>query len=108
MRTLKHLPVDEWPEADREAFKAAYVAGDVFDETAGPGAHLAEGTRRMIKTYYRRWLAFLKAFYPDALSLPPAARITPERVRAFINHLSTEIRASSVAWVAKISTARHA
>ena len=43
MRTLKHLPVDEWPEADREAFKAAYAPGDVFDETAGPGAHLAEG-----------------------------------------------------------------
>ena len=43
MRTLKHLPVDEWPEADREAFRAAYEPGDVFDETAGPGAHLAEG-----------------------------------------------------------------
>ena len=36
MRTLKHLPVDEWPEADREAFRAAYEPGDVFDETAGP------------------------------------------------------------------------
>ena len=43
MRTLKHLPVNEWPEADRQAFKAAYEPGDVFDETAGPGAHLAEG-----------------------------------------------------------------
>jgi hypothetical protein len=35
MRTLKHLPVNEWPEADREAFRAAYEPGDVFDETAG-------------------------------------------------------------------------
>ena len=34
------------------------------------------------------------------LSLPPAERITPERVRAFINQLSTETRASSVAFVA--------
>ena len=51
MRTLKHLPVNEWPEADREAFRAAYEPGDVFDETAGPGAHLAEGTRRMIRVY---------------------------------------------------------
>ena len=100
MRTLKHLPVDEWPEADREAFKAAYAPGDLFDETAGPGAHLAEGTRRMIRTSYRRWLGFLKANYPDELSMPPAERITPERVRAFINHLSTETRASSVAFVA--------
>ena len=24
MQTLKHLPVNEWPEADREAFRTAY------------------------------------------------------------------------------------
>ena len=46
MRTLKHLPVNEWPEADRAAFRAAYEPGDLFDGTAGPGAHLAEGTRQ--------------------------------------------------------------
>ena len=32
MRTLKHLPVDEWPEADREAFDAAYEPGDLFEK----------------------------------------------------------------------------
>jgi hypothetical protein len=36
----------------------------------------------MIKFSYRRWLGFLKANYPDDLSMPPAERITPERVRA--------------------------
>jgi integrase/recombinase XerD len=100
MRTRKHLPVEEWPAADREAFETAYAPGDMFDETAGPGAHLAEGTRRMIRTSYSRWLGFLKANHPDALSLSPAIRITPERVRAFVNHLSTATRASSVALVA--------
>jgi hypothetical protein len=64
MRTLKHLPVNEWPEADREAFRAAYEPGDVFDETAGPGAHLAEGTRTWIRFTYRRWLGFLKTLLP--------------------------------------------
>jgi hypothetical protein len=58
MRELKHLPVNEWPEADRDAFRAAYEPGDVFDETAGPGAHLSEGTRKMIQVGYRRWLGF--------------------------------------------------
>jgi integrase len=100
MRRLKHLPVEEWPAADREAFKAAYAPGDVFDDTAGPGAHLMEGTRRMIRTSYRRWLQFLKANYPETLSMPPADRITPKRMRAFIDLLSTETRASSVAFVA--------
>jgi hypothetical protein len=97
MRTPKHLRVDEWPEADHEAFRAAYEPGDVFDETAGPGAHLAEGTRRMIRTTYRRWLGFLKANFPEDLTTQPDERITPERVRAFIDHLSTEVRPSSVA-----------
>ena len=97
MRTLKHHPVNDWPEADRAAFCVAYEPGDPFDETAGPGAHLAEGTRRMTKFSYRRWLGFLKANYPDDLSMPPAERITPERVRAFIDHLSAQIGPSSVA-----------
>jgi len=35
MRTLKHLPENEWPEADRQSLRAAYEPGDIFDETAG-------------------------------------------------------------------------
>ncbi len=97
MRPLKHLPLDQWPEADHEAFRAAYEPGDVFDETCGPGAHLAEGTRRMIGTAYRRWLGFLNVDYPDDLLKSLAVRITPERVRAFIDHLGAEIRPTSVA-----------
>ena len=67
MRKLKHLPLDQWPPADIEAFASAFAPGDIFDETAGPGAHLAEGTRRMIRTAYRRWLGFLKEYYPRIL-----------------------------------------
>jgi integrase/recombinase XerD len=96
MRPLKHLPLEQWPEADHKAFRAAYDAGDVFDETAGPGAHLAEGTRKLIRTCYRRWLGFLKEYDPDELLKAPAERITPGRVRAFIEHLAAEIRQSSV------------
>jgi len=97
MRELKHLPVDLWPEADLKAFAKAYEPGDLFDETAGPGAHLAEGTRKMVRTDYRRWLGFLAEHYPDDLLKPPADRITPDRVRAFIEHLGAEIRPTSVA-----------
>jgi integrase len=97
MRKLKHLPLDQWPEADHEAFEKAYEPGDIFDETTGPGAHLAEGTRRMIETAHRRWLGFLKEHYPDDLLKPPADRITPERLRAFVDHLHVEVRATTVA-----------
>ena len=97
MRKLKHLPLDQWPKADIEAFAKVYEPGDVFDETAGPGAHLAEGTRKLIQTAWRRWLGFLAEHYPDDLLKPPADRITPKRVRGLINHLSAEIRSTSVA-----------
>jgi len=72
MRKPKHLPLDQWPAADIEAFASAFAPGDIFDDTAGPGAHLAEGTRRMIRTAYRRWLGFLRQHYPDDIRLAPA------------------------------------
>jgi len=99
MHMPKHLPLDQWPAADIEAFVSAFEPGDIFDETAGPGAHLAEGTRRMIRTAYRRWLGLLKEHYPDDLLQAPADRITPDRVRAFIDHLDAEVRATTVAIV---------
>lgn len=97
MRKLKHLSWDQLPMADIEAFAKAYEPGDIFEDTAGPGAHLAEGTRKMIQTAYRRWLGFLAEHYPNDLLKPPADRITTDRVRAFIEHLRVEIRATSVA-----------
>lgn len=97
METLKHLPVSEWPATDREAFEAAYAVGDIFDDTVGPGAHLAEGTRRGISTAWRRWLGFLARNHPSDLELLPADRITPYRVRQYVDHLSQEIRLTSVA-----------
>jgi integrase len=99
MRELKHLPVNRWPQADREAFRTAYEPGDVFDETAGPGAHLSEGTRKMIQVGYRRWLGFLNTIYPADFSLLPVERIKPERVRNFIAQLSTESKPITVALV---------
>src|SRR5215212_2810544 len=97
MRVLKHLPVEQWPEVDRATFEPAYQPGDVFNETAGPGAHLAETTRGAIRFTYRRWLGFLKLNHPDDFSMLPAERITPERVRAFIDYLRAEVGPSTVA-----------
>jgi hypothetical protein len=99
MRKPKHLPLDQWPAADIEAFAIAFAPGDIFDETAGPGAHLVEGTRRMIRTAYGRWLGYLKEHYPDDLRLAPAERISPDRVRVFIDHLTTEVAPATVAIV---------
>ncbi len=97
MRLLKHLPETDWPAADRRSFEAAFRPGDLFDETGGAGAHLAEGSRKCVRIGYRRWLGFLRANHPDDLLRPPAERISPERVRDFVAHLNTDMRPSSVA-----------
>ena len=62
-----------------------------------PGLTLQKERRKAIKFAYGRWLGFLKANYPDDFSTAPAERITPERVRAFIEHLIAEIKPTSVA-----------
>ena len=97
MRKLKHLPVSEWPEADQNAFAAAYRPGDIFDDNVGPGSHLADGTRRIIQTAYRHWLGFLASEHPADLSEAPADRITPGRVRAFAERPQSEVRQTTVA-----------
>ena len=85
------------PVADTAAFAKAYLPGDIFDETNGPGAHHSEGWRRMIRTSYRRWLGYLTEYHPADLLLAPAERITPERLRSFVELLSSEVRQTTVA-----------
>lgn len=97
VKVLKHLPVDQWPQADRTAFQAVFADGDLFDDDRPAGAHLAEGTKRHITMSWRRWLGFLNREYPDALGLAPCARITPERVAGFITHLANDVRRTTVA-----------
>ena len=46
MRKLKHLSWDQLPMADIEAFAKAYEPGDIFEDTAGPGAHLQRAPAR--------------------------------------------------------------
>jgi hypothetical protein len=97
MRKLKHLPLEDWPEDDRAAFQAAYEPGDIFDDSRGPSAHHSEGWRRMILTTYRRWLGFLASDHPSDLLKPPTDRITPQRIRDFIDHIEAEVRPTTVA-----------
>ena len=96
-RLPKHLPKLLWPDEDRRRLDAAFAPGDLFDEDAPPGGHLAAGTRRHIETGYRRWLGFLSVFHPGDLSLGAEERITPQRVRDFVTLLQKEVRDSTIA-----------
>jgi hypothetical protein len=50
----------------------------------------------MILTTYRRWLGFLAAHRSADLLKPPVDRITPQRIRDFIEHIEAEVRPMTV------------
>ena len=67
------LPFEDWPQADRAAWRAAFTAGDIFDD-CGRGLRLSEYSRRNYFFGYGRWLGFLAREHRDALQAPPLAR----------------------------------
>ena len=69
-----YLPFDRWPIEDRERWRAAFTEGNRFDGS-GPGAHLADLTRRNLYISYARFLGFISANRQDLLDLSPEARI---------------------------------
>jgi hypothetical protein len=62
-----------WPKL-RLLDDFAFKTGDRFDES-GPGAHLAESTRRVQRESYARFLGFISTHRQDLMHLPPDARI---------------------------------
>ena len=73
-KTKMHLPFDDWPAEDRIRWETALATGDRFDES-GPGAHLAESTRRVWRESYARFLGFISTYRQDLMHLPPNARL---------------------------------
>ena len=73
-KTRMQLPFQNWPAQDRIRWESAFKTGDRFDES-GPGAHLAESTRRVWRESYSRLLGFISAHRPDLMHVPPDARI---------------------------------
>ena len=72
----------EWPALDRAAWNAGLQPGDVFDP-GGIAAGWAAATRGLVANGYGRWLTWL--IMTDAMDpmMPPSARVTPERLRAY-------------------------
>jgi integrase len=82
-KTRMHLPFDDWPAEDKVQWESAFKTGDRFDES-GPGAHLAESTRRVQRESYTRFLGFISTHRQDLMHLPPNARIDRLVVAAYV------------------------
>lgn len=85
--TRRCLKVNEWPETDQQAWCALFAPGDILDGTMGAGCHWAEATREKYRKGYGRWLTFLITTSQLDQGTLPAARVTPDRVVAYMGKL---------------------
>jgi integrase len=81
------MPIGQWPEEDRRLWLAACAPGDILDDEVGARANHADISNAKAAKGNGRWLTYLSLTAPDALAEAPAARIKPERVRAYVESL---------------------
>jgi integrase len=75
------LKDDDWPADDRVMFENLVAKGAVED---GPWCGLSTTTQRNRRYSYGHWLGFLAKEHPEALTLPPAARVTRQTVKQYV------------------------
>lgn len=80
------LPVNEWPALDRELWMQARQKGGLLDDPR-PAAGWTPITQEAVAKAYGRWLHWLTVSgWLDPL-LPPAQRVTFERIQAYVAEL---------------------
>jgi integrase len=84
------MPIAEWPALDLQAWEAGLRSGTPF-EPGGPAASWADATRETVQNGYGRWLTWLKCHDLLDPSVPPADRITKERLAAYESDLRSQV-----------------
>lgn len=87
MKRLASMPLADWPKADRRMWEALAAGDDPLGEP-GALAHLRETSRQGLIRWYGRWLEWVYRREPGILALPPMARLTVERLQAWIANLA--------------------
>jgi site-specific recombinase XerD len=85
------LPLEAWPEVDRRLWLEATAARPArrFTETR-PADRLAAKSIRKTFGGYSRWLGYLAAQGMLEADVPPADRVTPDRVAGWLDALRAE------------------
>jgi len=85
-RPRRSIPFDQWPDADRSLWLAIIAEGDLLDGR-GPGTNWAPTSKNNARKAYGYWLHWLKG--TEGLGSPahPLDRITPDRIKAYVEHL---------------------
>src|SRR4051794_16514943 len=82
-------PVEEWPEADRRAWRAALASVHPLSERRSSAADWVSATRHKNRRGYGRWLTFLLGIRAD-FSRPLADRVTPYRIHMYVQELKAQ------------------
>lgn len=90
------LRIDEWPEAERLAWKEA-CRPSVRLKKGGAGSHLAPVSQDDIARRYGRYLGFLKRTGRLDPNAPPSSLVTPGNVKAYMADFKGKI-SSVTAW----------
>jgi integrase/recombinase XerD len=83
-------PPDDWPRRDYALWTAGLQPGGLF-EAGGVGKSWSDGSRFKTARGYKAWLSWLAV--KDVLDpeTEPAARVTPDRVAAYVADLQIEL-----------------
>lgn len=102
------LPLEEWPETDREAWDTAHRSGDILLDD-GPAARWKPKTRRTVRQAYGKWLRFSLDTNRLISDMAVGERLTEDNLRAYIavlrdrlapNSVVTQLRSLSQAFLA--------
>jgi hypothetical protein len=81
------MNLSAWPEEDRRLWQRALAPADLLEDTGGERAGFRPHSNRKAEAGYGRWLTFLQGRgWLDGDPLP-AARITADRVKAYVMEL---------------------
>jgi integrase len=87
--------MEDWPQRDRQRWQAALQAGDLLEQ-GGCRAEHSRCSNRAMEKGYGRWLAWLDSRGLLDARGAPADRITPDRVKAYAEHLAGENASGTV------------
>jgi len=79
----KSWPVEQWPVADRLAWREAREEGDAL-APGGNASHWRTGTERTVGRSYGHFLAWLDAIERLDMSTPAAGHVTDENIAEYI------------------------
>jgi len=82
----RRMPLSEWPAIDRALWDAALRPADLLDDGGSRARHALSSNQKVVKGY-GKWLAWLAQHDLLDPNSWPGSRISPERVRAYLETL---------------------